>query len=187
MRQHFDGRKGQCVCGRVGTGHMGIMCCKRPASVVNQLEQCNESKTMPLTIMRRIRFCAGHRLLRHGGMCEHFHGHNYTADFFVVGDEQDEVGRVLDFSDLKRRVKGWIDENWDHAFLISHEDDNARKALEMVEPSRFFVLPYNPTAENMAKYLLEEMCPHALEGSGARATSVRLWETEESYAEATLS
>jgi 6-pyruvoyltetrahydropterin/6-carboxytetrahydropterin synthase len=120
-------------------------------------------------------------------MCEHFHGHNYTADFFVVGDEQDEVGRVLDFSDLKRRVKGWIDENWDHAFLISHEDDNARKALEMVEPSRFFVLPYNPTAENMAKYLLEEMCPHALEGSGARATSVRLWETEESYAEATLS
>ena len=55
---------------------------------------------MSLKIMRRIRFCAGHRLMRHGGMCEHFHGHNYTADFFVVGDVQDDVGRVLDFSDL---------------------------------------------------------------------------------------
>ncbi len=65
-------------------------------------------------------------------------------------------------------------------------DENARKALEMVEPSRFFVLPYNPTAENMAKYLLEEMCPLVLEGSGARAASVRLWETDDSYAEATL-
>ncbi|MGH9807111.1 MAG: 6-carboxytetrahydropterin synthase, partial [Terriglobia bacterium] len=27
--------------------------------------------------MRRIRFCAGHRLHRHGGKCEYFHGHNY--------------------------------------------------------------------------------------------------------------
>lgn len=69
-------------------------------------------------------------------------------------------GRVLDFSDLKRRVKGWIDENWDHAFLICDEDENARKALEIAEPSRFFVLSYNPT-EDMAKYLLEEMCPRA--------------------------
>ena len=141
---------------------------------------------MPLTIMRRIRFCAGHRLLRHGGMCEHFHGHNYVADFFVEGENQDEVGRVVDFSELKRRVKGWIDEYWDHAFLISHEDDNARTALDMVEPSRYYVLPYNPTAENMAKYLLEEICPRVLDGSGAKAVSVRIWETQDSYAEASI-
>lgn len=140
--------------------------------------------------MRRIKFCAGHRLFGHGGKCEHFHGHNYVADFFVQGDgqanEQDDVGRVLDFSDLKKRVKGWIDEHWDHSFLIRDTDENAREALSMVVPSRFFVLPYNPTAENMAKYLLEEMCPVALEGSGARAVRVRIWETEESYAEAAL-
>ncbi|MEM1224162.1 MAG: 6-carboxytetrahydropterin synthase [Planctomycetota bacterium] len=141
---------------------------------------------MSLTIMRRIRFCAGHRLIRHGGKCEHFHGHNYVADFFVEGTDQDDVGRVVDFSDLKNRVKGWIDEHWDHAFLISHEDDNARKALEMVKPCRFFVLPYNPTAENMAKFLLEEMCPEALMGSGATAVRVRIWETQDSYAEASL-
>ena len=141
---------------------------------------------MSLTIMRRIRFCAGHRLLRHGGKCENFHGHNYVADFIVEGTHQDEVGRVLDFSELKKRVKGWLDEHWDHAFLISHEDENARQALEMVEPSRFFVLPYNPTAENMAKYLLDEMCPQVLEGTGASAVCVRIWETEDSYAEASL-
>lgn len=119
-------------------------------------------------------------------MCEHFHGHNYVADFFVEGENQDEVGRVVDFSELKRRVKGWIDEYWDHAFLISHEDDNARRALDMVEPSRYYVLPYNPTAENMAKYLLEEICPRVLDGSGAKAVSVRIWETQDSYAEASI-
>jgi 6-pyruvoyltetrahydropterin/6-carboxytetrahydropterin synthase len=141
---------------------------------------------MSLTIMRRIKFCAGHRLLYHGGKCEHFHGHNYVADFFVQGTEQDNVGRIIDFSELKRRVKGWIDENWDHSFLIHQDDDNARQALESVKPMRLFVLPYNPTAENMARYLLEEMCPEVLQGTGARASAVRIWETEESYAEAAI-
>ena len=141
---------------------------------------------MQLTIMRRVKFCAGHRLFGHGGKCEHFHGHNYTADFFVTGDKVDAVGRVLDFADLKARVKGWLDEHWDHSFLIFDQDHNARAALEMVQPKRMFLLPYNPTAENMARYLLEEMCPQALAGSGARAIRVRLWETDESYAECSL-
>ena len=136
--------------------------------------------------MRRIKFCAGHRLLRHGGKCENFHGHNYVADFSVEGEEQDDVGRVIDFSDLKKRVKGWIDENWDHGFLIHQEDENARTALQMVEPCRLYLLPYNPTAENMAKYLLEEICPQVLAGSGVRAYQVRIWETDEAYAEASV-
>ncbi len=141
---------------------------------------------MALTIMRRIKFCAGHRLMGHGGKCEHFHGHNYVADFFVEGETQDDVGRVIDFSVLKQRVKGWLDEHWDHSFLIHQDDDNAREALQQVKPCRLYILPYNPTAENMAKYLLEEMCPKVLEGTGARASAVRIWETEESYAEASL-
>ena len=141
---------------------------------------------MNLTIMRRIKFCAGHRLYHHGGKCENFHGHNYVCDFFVTSETQDSVGRVIDFSDLKSRCKGWIDEHWDHSFLIFKDDENAIQALKMVTPYRLFVLPYNPTAENMAKYLLEEVCPVILQGSGALATHVRIWETDESYAEARI-
>jgi len=139
---------------------------------------------MPITIMRRIKFCCGHRLHQHGGKCEHFHGHNYVADFFVTGDQVDSVGRVVDFAELKARFKGWIDAHWDHSFLISQEDSNAEQALRMVQPMRYFVLPYNPTAENMARYLLENVAPDLLLGTGARATAVRIWETEDAYAEA---
>ncbi len=103
-----------------------------------------------------------------------------------MGDGQDSVGRVVDFAELKVRCKGWLDEHWDHSFLISHEDENAKAALEMVKPTRYFVLPYNPTAENMARYLLEEACPALLAGTGGRAVRVRIWETDESYAEAAL-
>lgn len=141
---------------------------------------------MSLTIMRRIRFCAGHRLFKHGGKCEHFHGHNYVADFFVTSEAQDSVGRIVDFSDLKTRCKGWLDEHWDHSFLVYDQDENAIAALKMVQPSRLFRLPYNPTAENMAKYLLEVAAPEFMKGSGAIVVRVRIWETEDSYAEAAL-
>ncbi len=136
--------------------------------------------------MRRIKFCAGHRLFKHGGKCEHFHGHNYVADFFVTGDAQDSVGRVMDFADLKAKCKGWLDENWDHSFLVCDQDENAITALRMVKPCRLFIMPYNPTAENMAKYLLEEVCPNLLQGFGGLANRVRIWETDESYAEASI-
>lgn len=139
---------------------------------------------MALTIMRRIKFCAGHRLHRHGGKCEFFHGHNYTADFYVTAAETDDVGRVIDFADLKRLFKGWLDENWDHGFVFNQSDDNGIRAIKQVEPCKYFVLPNNPTAENMAIYLLNEVCPKLLADTGVRATKVVIWETDESFAEA---
>lgn len=138
---------------------------------------------MSLTIMRRIRFCAGHRLYKHGGKCEFFHGHNYVAEFYVTGAGTDSVGRVIDFADLKSRFKGWIDEHWDHGFLLNEADENGIAAANMVQPCKCFVLPYNPTAENLAKYLVEVACPQLLAGTGVRAAKVVIWETDEACAE----
>jgi 6-pyruvoyltetrahydropterin/6-carboxytetrahydropterin synthase len=141
---------------------------------------------MSLTIMKRVKFCAGHRLVGHGGKCEFFHGHNYLAEFFVSGEEVDAVGRLIDFAVLKARLKGWIDEHWDHGFLLSERDENGIRAIGMVEPTKPYLLPYNPTAENMARYLLETVCPPLLDGTGVRAVKVVIWETEDSCAEASV-
>ena len=144
---------------------------------------------MSMTIMRRIKFCAGHRLYKHGGKCEFFHGHNYVADFYVTGDTIDSVGRVIDFAQLKTVFKGWIDENWDHGFLLAENDDNGIKAIKQVEPCKYFVLPYNPTAENMAHYLLENVGPQLISqcnGYDVKVTKVVIWETEDAFAEASL-
>ena len=143
---------------------------------------------MAMTIMKRVRFCAGHRLLGHGGKCEFLHGHNYVAEFFVSCDEDqiDAVGRVIDFKDLKNLLKTWLDDNWDHGFLLNEADETAINAIQMVQPTKFYTLPYNPTAENMARYLLEEVCPSLLSSTNARAVKVIIWETEDSYAEASV-
>lgn len=139
---------------------------------------------MGLKIMRRIDFCAGHRLYRHGGKCEFFHGHNYVADFYVTADEVDEVGRLIDFADLKSLFKGWLDEHWDHGFLLCQDDENGIEAMRRVKPSKLFVLPYNPTAENMARYLLHHVCPELLSGTNVQVSRVVVWETAQAFAEA---
>jgi 6-pyruvoyltetrahydropterin/6-carboxytetrahydropterin synthase len=150
----------------------------------------NESSTTQLSLVRQLRFCAGHRLYRHESKCAFFHGHNYRVDIEVVGvgggTEVDAVGRIVDFSMIKKRMLGWLDDHWDHGFLIFEEDENALAAIRMVEPTKYFVMPYNPTAENMARYLLEVVAPNVLGDLGVVARRVVVWETEESCAVATL-
>lgn len=137
---------------------------------------------MNVTVMRRIRFNAGHRLLGHEGKCANFHGHNYVADVFVSGTSVDSVGRLIDFARLKDLLKGWVDEHWDHGFILGEADANGIAAIRMVEPTKYFLLPDNPTAENMARYLLETVCPLLLAPFDVEAVRVDLWETEETCA-----
>jgi 6-pyruvoyltetrahydropterin/6-carboxytetrahydropterin synthase len=142
---------------------------------------------MAITIMRRIKFCAGHRLTQHGGKCEYFHGHNYSAEFYVTGDKVDEVGRLIDFSVLKTKFKGWLDDHWDHGFVLHEADANGIEAVKIVRPCKYYTLPYNPTAENMALYLLEVVAPKLLADTNVHVSKVVLWETDEAFAEAALS
>jgi len=150
----------------------------------------HDSAITQLSLVRQLKFCAGHRLYRHESKCAFFHGHNYRVDVDVVGvgggTEVDSVGRIVDFSLIKKRMLGWLDDNWDHGFLIYEEDENALAAIKMVQPTKYFVMPYNPTAENMARYLLEVVAPNVLGDLGVVARKVIVWETDESCAVASL-
>ena len=150
----------------------------------------HESAVTQLALVRQLKFCAGHRLYGHESKCAFFHGHNYRVDVEVVaaggGSEVDSVGRIVDFSLIKRRMLTWLDDNWDHAFLLFEEDANGLAAIKLVHPTKYFVMPWNPTAENMARYLLEVVAPGVLGDLGVVARKVAVWETDESCAVATL-
>ena len=135
---------------------------------------------------RRIRFCAGHRVWKHESKCAWLHGHNYVAFFHAAADELDELGRVIDFSVLAERLGGWVDEHWDHGFILHREDEEAKAAVEKVAGQRLFLLDANPTAEYLADYLLRQVAPEALAGTGVQVVKVVLWESESSFAEARL-
>lgn len=140
-----------------------------------------------ITCTRKIHFCAGHRVMNHESKCATAHGHNYYAHIFAEADSLDSIGRVIDFSVLKEEIGGWIDEFWDHNFLVYEKDEEMIRALLSVSRKKEpFICPFNPTAENMAKYLLNEICPQMLAGKNVVVTRVIIFETDNCYAEATL-
>ena len=140
-----------------------------------------------ITCTRRLHFCAGHRVYRHEGKCANAHGHNYYAHIVAEADELDSTGRVIDFSVLKEKIGFWIDLYWDHTFIVFQEDREMIQALQMIcSPKAPFIAPFNPTAENMAHYLLTTVCPKLLQGTAVRVCRVTLYETDNCSAEALI-
>lgn len=104
-------------------------------------------------------FCVGHRVYGHESKCSHLHGHNYRVKFSVVSlNNLDKIGRVLDFSAIDKKLCQWIEQNWDHKFLVWEKDPVAKALLELDEEGTCLV-PFNPTAENMGLYLINFVGP----------------------------
>lgn len=88
----------------------------------------------------------------------------------------DKLGRVIDFSVIKSRLCEWLEENWDHKFLV-WEKDPFLPALREIDPSGVVEVTFNPTAENMAEFLVNVVGPVQLEGTGVKLTACRIEET----------
>lgn len=129
----------------------------------------------------------GHRVFGHEGKCAHLHGHNYRVTFTCAAEKLDAVGRVIDFAVIKDKLCQWLELYWDHRFLVFDQDDWAH-TLQLLDPTGAVVVPFNPTAENMAEYLLLIVGPLQLRGTGVKLIGVRVEETRKcaAYAGGTL-
>ncbi|MBI4376470.1 MAG: 6-carboxytetrahydropterin synthase [Elusimicrobia bacterium] len=128
------------------------------------------------SVTRVIHFCYGHRLLDYEGKCRHPHGHNGRIEITLLSDKLDGLGMVMDFEEIKHRVQRWVDETLDHRMLLCKRDPLAAVLRDMGEP--VVLMKENPTAENIARMIYEHASQERLPVS-----SVRLWETANSYAE----
>ncbi len=126
-------------------------------------------------VTRELRFCYGHRLLHYDGKCRYLHGHNGRAVITLAAPALDQLGMVVDFSQIKRVVGGWIDSHLDHCMLL-HRDDPALPFLQ-AQGEPVFLLNVNPTAENIAKLIYDFTA-----AQGFPVVEVRLWETDDAYA-----
>lgn len=119
----------------------------------------------------------GHRLMDHDGKCRGLHGHTYRLEATFEGElhaDGPARGMVADFSLLKAAVKR-IADHLDHAMVLEQEDD-ARLAIG--GHARLILVPFAPTAENLAAWCLGELRPF-------RCVRVVLWESTTTRAEVT--
>ena len=126
-------------------------------------------------VTKRIEFCYGHRLLDYDGICKHPHGHNAVAEIEVQTDALDRRNMVVDFSELKRVVKTWIDRELDHKMILRQDDPLVAALGSLGEP--VFTVDSNPTAERIARLIFDTS-----RQLGLAVSRVTLWETPSSWA-----
>lgn len=145
---------------------------------------------MVTKIMRWVETDTGHRVPNHKSKCRHFHGHRYRWEAVIEGDVVtqkgvSDEGMLMDFSDISIILNTEIHDIVDHSFLVYENDLEALKALEILEPGhRTLVLPFIPTAENLARWAFEKVEKHIKSSyqNKLRLVSFNVRETPKSWA-----
>lgn len=145
-----------------------------------------------ITCVRTLEIDAGHRVYGHEGKCAHLHGHRYKFEIHAKPKETlDNIGRVVDFGVVKAKVGAWLDLYWDHGMIL-YEKDPILKLWQGNPPLRkgtdgplvdhkYYSLPFNPTAENLAHYLLS-VAQTLLSDNNIVVDKVVCWETPNCFA-----
>jgi len=137
-----------------------------------------------ISCTRIIEFDCGHRVIGHEGKCRNLHGHRYKLHATFECQELDSLGRVVDFSVIKKLLGGWIDENFDHTCILSTQDRELGDQITQITSQKIYYIDSNPTAENIAKYIFENIIPTLFpENSGLKCKKLTIFETPNCYAE----
>lgn len=118
----------------------------------------------------------GHRVVGHETKCKYLHGHNYRFHFRMEADELDSLGMVVDFGVIKSKLCEWLENNFDHKTLIWENDPKLEQLMEIF-PSSIFITPFNPTAENIAEYMVQVIALNLFSDSSVRLVECRVEET----------
>ena len=85
------------------------------------------------TVIKELEISASHYLnLPYESKCANLHGHNWKVKIYCKARELSDYGMVEDFTHIKK----WVMDVFDHQSINQ-------------------VVPFNPTAENIAKYICD--------------------------------
>jgi 6-pyruvoyltetrahydropterin/6-carboxytetrahydropterin synthase len=127
-----------------------------------------------------------HTLYEYDGLCRNIHGHSYNLEVTILGEPRNEPGHpkdgmVLDFSELKNIVKTQIVNRFDHALMVNRLVPEKQIELLKQINERIFIVDFQPTSENIVVYISKILQQHL--PVGVNLFSIRLYETETSFAE----
>jgi len=123
---------------------------------------CENKGSPKLSVTKKFKFDAAHKLPNYKGKCKNLHGHGFYGEVEFFGPVNEKTGMVIDFSEIKSHIAYYIIQYLDHSYL--------NDILE------------NPTAENLVLWIVLKLRGINW-GKNVELTRIRLYETEDSYAE----
>ena len=109
-----------------------------------------------MLVTREFKFDAAHFIEGYNGDCANMHGHTWRFAVSIYGNVNKDTGMIIDFKLIKSIITNKILTKLDHKILNNELD-------------------FNPTAENLAMWIYDEIAPLVAVGK-TRLESVRLWE-----------
>lgn len=109
---------------------------------------------------------AAHSLRGYKGACANLHGHTWIIELTVKGHKLDELGILTDFKHLKMILVTRTGHRFDHKCWNNHEPFDK----------------INPTAENIARYVYDDVVASGLLSEGISVDNVKVWESEKACA-----
>ena len=145
---------------------------------------------MVTRIRRWVETDTGHRVPNHKSKCRHMHGHRYRWEAELEGDVvtqggASEEGMLMDFSDVSAILNKYIHDVVDHAFIVYEGDQEALASLShMGDEHRTLIVPFIPTAENLARWAFEQVDSHISSsyGNSLKLHAFHVRETPKSWA-----
>lgn len=122
-------------------------------------------------------FDSAHFLAGYDGKCSNIHGHRWRVVIEVAKENLNEGGMVIDFTDLKKELKEFVD-NLDHSLIIEKNSLRYVTFKALAEDGfKIVEVDFRPTAENFAKYFFDEF-----KNKGYCMKSVEVYETPKNCA-----
>ena len=139
-----------------------------------------------IRVTKEFDFEMAHALWNYDGACRNIHGHSYRLYVTLIGEpiensNNPKFGMVIDFKDLKQKIKGPVVDYLDHSLVVYREAegntlDEVRKMYEKV-----YIVDFQPTCENLVLHIVAIIKP--LLPLNIELHSVKLFETATSFAE----
>src|SRR5215213_9703375 len=117
-------------------------------------------------VMIERNFSSAHQLRGYKGKCENLHGHNYRVEIYARGRELDNIGLLVDFGELKEAADEVVQ-------YLDHRNINELAPFDV---------ELNPSAENLARYILDAVVADAGGDDRVEVYKVRCFETPTSVA-----
>ena len=127
---------------------------------------------MMYSIISWVETDTGHIVPNHNSNCKNFHGHRYRWEAELEGDLVTESGvsnegMIMDFSEISNILNTEIHDLVDHAFILYEGDELGINAISLLgENHRTVIVPFIPTAENLARWAYELVKPKIISKYG---------------------